>query len=533
MVEFGFDDFPVVEISSMGNIGNRAIQFLAASKIVEEIGRGKITGYHMEEFGYSAIENSFNCPPHQEIKITPDELFNIDQIKSIVNFQNIKKIRFWHYGQRMEYLPNLEKCRNLISKQTEYFPKLEKNDLLINIRGGEILEGVDFYPFIPYSFYKQILAKTRLNPVFMGQTDHPAVRSELKRHFPAAKIYGSLGVQHDFDFIRSADNIVISVSTFSWLAAYLSEAQNIYMVMAGLFNINHMKNIDLLPVNDARYHFYLFPFVFGQSYPDIIRHYNKNEFSSFLEVDHDYVQGMKDEKFKLPRNFEKEISLFQEYFYGLKYPEYKIAHDSNESLSPIDYYRKYGFQKKHVPHFFHEAFYMHRYVDAAIAVSLGQYDDAYHHYTAVGHSKGYLPKHPDSQNIALEKHITQSSKDVGGVFADGENAYFCTEKEPEPWWQIDLFNVYEIFKISIKNIDASAKIQKDGWPITIMASMNGLSWLPICWSLSNHAFGSTDQNCFMWYSWHKTIARYLRVCGAENSQLKFKKIEIFGVKLET
>ena len=81
MVEFGFDDFPVVEISSMGNIGNRAIQFLAASKIVEEIGRGKITGYHMEEFGYSAIENSFNCPPHQEIKITPDELFNIDQIK--------------------------------------------------------------------------------------------------------------------------------------------------------------------------------------------------------------------------------------------------------------------------------------------------------------------------------------------------------------------------------------------------------------------------------------------------------------------
>src|SRR6185369_8883813 len=54
--------------------------------------------------------------------------------------------------------------------------------------------------------------------------------------------------------------IVLSVSSFGWLAAWLSEsARQIVYPALGLFNPIDRPDIDMMPIGDQRYRFYRFP----------------------------------------------------------------------------------------------------------------------------------------------------------------------------------------------------------------------------------------------------------------------------------
>ena len=49
------------------------------------------------------------------------------------------------------------------------------------------------------------------------------------------------------------------ISTFAWMAAWLSNASTIFLPVYGLFNPNQFPDHDLLPLGDRRYRFYEFP----------------------------------------------------------------------------------------------------------------------------------------------------------------------------------------------------------------------------------------------------------------------------------
>ena len=64
----------------------------------------------------------------------------------------------------------------------------------------------------------------------------------------------------DFETIRQSRNVVIGVSTYSWLAAWLSRsADNIFLTVNGLFNPMQKTHVNLVPFGDPRYKFFLFP----------------------------------------------------------------------------------------------------------------------------------------------------------------------------------------------------------------------------------------------------------------------------------
>jgi hypothetical protein len=69
----------------------------------------------------------------------------------------------------------------------------------------------------------------------------------------------SQGALADFDAIRLAEHIAVSVSTFSWLAAWFSQAKSIHLPMLGILNPVQRPDIWMLPTQDARYHFHRFP----------------------------------------------------------------------------------------------------------------------------------------------------------------------------------------------------------------------------------------------------------------------------------
>lgn len=160
----------------------------------------------------------------------------------------------------MEYYPCVDFCSSLFPNS---IPKLQINDneILINIRGAEILRAVhpDYVP-VPIDFIEQVLNETGLSPVIMGQIGNDFYSEELKKRIPHARLIKHSSMREDFDLIRNSKNIILSVSTFSWIAAWLSKTnQKIHLPMLGFLNPKQRNDINLLPIWDDRYVFYKFP----------------------------------------------------------------------------------------------------------------------------------------------------------------------------------------------------------------------------------------------------------------------------------
>ncbi len=137
-------------------------------------------------------------------------------------------------------------------------PSVEPDYLVINVRLGEILAGAhpNYMP-LPIDWYRQLIEQEGLTPLFMGQLGSDPYTQALRRAFPQAEFQPSLGPRADFDFIARAPNLVLPISTFSWLASWLSPmVQTIHLPVAGLFDPGGRPDHDLLPIDDPRYRFH-------------------------------------------------------------------------------------------------------------------------------------------------------------------------------------------------------------------------------------------------------------------------------------
>ncbi len=167
----------------------------------------------------------------------------------------------WHgYGQRLEYFPEVEEARALFLRPDIAVPVFDGDSVVCPIRGDEILDARHpGYTVIPVDFYADLIEEMGWRPIFMGQTDDNAYMQALKRRFPGATVLPHQGKIEDFQIIRSASNVIVSISTYAWLAAWLSHASTIVLPVYGIFNPALFSLHDLLPLGDDRYRFYQFP----------------------------------------------------------------------------------------------------------------------------------------------------------------------------------------------------------------------------------------------------------------------------------
>jgi hypothetical protein len=117
------------------------------------------------------------------------------------------------------------------------------DDLTIHIRAGDIWQaGRDasrpanpLYPALPFSFYRQIVDERPWRQILIVTEDagDPMAR-KLAARFGAA-VRSDVAI-NDFDALRASSNIVLSVSTFAWWAAWLSRASRVYYPVVGLFD---------------------------------------------------------------------------------------------------------------------------------------------------------------------------------------------------------------------------------------------------------------------------------------------------------
>ena len=517
----------VIVMRHRGNLANKMIQYMGALTISKRIANCTIVNVSIPEWSLEIPDDTQNERFFDNIDLWTWDAFrpHINEICVLANRSESVRIMMADHLQRMEFLEPPQVYQSLFP----YSPpsrKIGESDLLINVRTAEILQGVPHYPLLPIEFYEDVVASTGLNPVFVGQLGDSEYVRQLRSRFPKAVFHDSQGARADFDLIRSAKNIVVAVSTFSWLAAWLSQAQTIFLPLSGFYNPAHHREIDLLPVDDIRYRYFLFPLNYGLPEEQSLEY-------------HQRISGRW-----------KEISRNQVALLKTAAPFLRVPRENYDNGLPTR-----TAQGSAVA--FDSVWYAHQYIDAAMEISEGWFEDPLHHYLEVGRLRGYQPVrqfdgHPPMDlslpNLALNKRATQSSlsrwslgstlEEDAGNAVNGDPAKalgFHTENTENPWWMVDLGELCQVFAIRVFNRDRIPEVvQRRASPIVVEASDDGEFWKRIFSTDPGQIFGGYSAGKpLVWSSGIPVETRYVRISIPRKEYLHLSEVEIYGLQQPT
>ena len=164
------------------------------------------------------------------------------------------------------YLPSLQEARALLpgcealqQRAQAFHASFDTSPLVVHIRAGDILDN-DNHNRLYKTMQPELVrcAAERLNRqvVFIGQLEESPLTQQLREAFPDATFAhtGSAGL--DFAIIRQSRFLLLSTSTFAWLAAWLSEeSECIILPKAGMYSPEDAPEINLIDCSDRRFHF--------------------------------------------------------------------------------------------------------------------------------------------------------------------------------------------------------------------------------------------------------------------------------------
>ena len=180
-------------------------------------------------------------------------------LESLLDTRKRRKIILRGFFQRYEYY---QAYKNEITSwlSTDQRFEFDERDLTISIRAGDIWRSETNtvihpdYCALPFSFYKSIIENGNWSNIHVvtEDADDPMVR-KLAREY-AVEVHSS-DPMSDFNRLRSSANIVLSVGTFSWWAAWLSEATSIFYPLVGIMNPETRPDVNLIVDDEKRYQY--------------------------------------------------------------------------------------------------------------------------------------------------------------------------------------------------------------------------------------------------------------------------------------
>jgi len=247
---------PLLHISPRGNLGNQMLQYALAHAVRLQVPNLKVSGCNMPIWEIQGA-----VPPRRRLGVPSSRMRNpdIDGIADLLKSGTLQIIKYGRVPLDVISLPAPEALAEIFPLTDHRVETAGPDELLINVRGDEILAArhPDYGP-LPIDFYRQLISRSGLRPVFLGQLGDDYYSKLLRHNFPTARFVPSQGILQDFQAIRTARHIVLGVSTFSWLAGWLSDAETIHMPLRGLFNPYQKTDAWLMPDGDARYRYYRF-----------------------------------------------------------------------------------------------------------------------------------------------------------------------------------------------------------------------------------------------------------------------------------
>jgi hypothetical protein len=372
------------------------IEYMVALTFAEMVGGCRISNISLPKWN---IHHPKLELPYPNVVEPRQQHIDLPALARLVASNQINGVKWTGYGQRMENFLPRERYRDVFvspfGRPMGYGPGY----LVCPVRAEDILDGsCPEYPLTPVEFYRDLAKLTGLILVFIGQTRPNLYMDRLREAFPDALFREPQDDPLvDFETIRQSHNIALGVSTYSWLAAWLSSsAENIYLAVSGLFNPMQKPNVDLLPFGDARYKFFLFPLNYGVP---LERHAEAHRRIApfWQQMPHDELRRRFRNAPVFPRDLNQALALFDTDFYLQANPDVadialRVGRDYARG-----HYIDHGFRELRLPFRLDEAWYASEYPLAAFEVARGNYAELAHQYMAVGKARGYLPYSPAAQ----------------------------------------------------------------------------------------------------------------------------------------
>lgn len=233
----------MVIVSFKGNLGNNLFQYSIGRIIAEEL------GYNLQTPGIPGFPQTYVNIVDRKSFSNPTETHgpwqDID-LQGILRNRNDRRIIIHGHFEKYEYYkPYKERIKKwlLMDERISNDYDLDDNSLVVHLR----LFGDDYNYQLPISYYHDCIKKSGCRKIYIC-TDVPTDTrlEQFKKEYNAiiCNQYPpliDLGIVEDnrshstitssvrdFKVLSSAKNIVMSRSTFSWWAAWLSNASKIY-----------------------------------------------------------------------------------------------------------------------------------------------------------------------------------------------------------------------------------------------------------------------------------------------------------------
>lgn len=386
---------PRIWIEPLGNTGNRALQYLVAQHIREFVPNAQIENIYLPEWG---IDSRTPKPSLESLSRLGWNRFWMD-VRGFADCLErgvIKTLILDNFCYNIDHYPSRTDARKLLGETiTIERPRgFGAGELVCNVRGAEVLENAhpDYIP-LPAGYYKSLQQQCGLDLVFYGQLGNDPYTESLRKAFPNAAFIQGRNPEYDFDMIRNSENIAISISTFSWLAAWLSNAKRIFVPVGGIFSPVQNPLQNFLPLDDQVYQYVLLPYskaVSLSSDNTIFFEQQKliSESLRFLER-RDLVDiCRRAERFAIREPY---VGGFDPQYYVKRYGDVAEQIRIGHAPSALEQYLADGHRQNRQPLEFDPISYVKKHPDAALAIAEGFYVTPIQHYMAVGYYKGYKP----------------------------------------------------------------------------------------------------------------------------------------------
>ena len=375
----------MLHVSPMGNLANQMIQYMVALSLASRVGRCVISNVALHDW---RIVHPPAPGDFARTEIVTDPAPDIERLATALKDGRLQRVDVRTYGQRMENFLGVAAYRSVFVHDGAEVPGTGADELLCNIRQGDILDGHHpDYVLIPADFYEELARTTGLRLVFSGQLEDTPYMAELRRRFPTARFLPSRGPMADFERIRQSVNVVPSISTFAWLAAWLSEAKHVFMPVLGLLHPLQSRGTNLLPLGDPRFRFFLFPHHyavpverFEAAHASVRGLWRQMHHASMAEVLRATPR---------PRDKGQYLEHFEENFYLDAYPDIATAVRGGHLPDGRHHYEHYGFAEGREGFFIDKSWYCQTYPAAAVELSQGDYHDPHQQWLEVGKMRGY------------------------------------------------------------------------------------------------------------------------------------------------
>ena len=382
---------PIIRLNRMGNLANYMIQVMAALAVKSHAPDSVI-------IGESLLEWNIHFPTSDDDSLVTKEVhtqkMDVRALGAMLQTGEIQRLSLMSYAQHIGNFLSRENYTSVFDAKSIAVEGYSKDFLVINIRAGEILDARHpYYTLLPTSFYKALIEQTQLTPVFMGQLGDDPYSMRLRKEFPSAIFEPSRGAMIDFEMIRRSKNIVPSVSTFSWLAAWLSDADQIHFPLSGLLNPMQTGEIDLLPLGDQRYRLYLFPINYAVEVHQLDKSHSALQ-GMWREFSHDMYAAIRRDRPRFSPGTENWMKVFSEDFYLKCHPDIQIAVQEGWFPSGREHFAAIGMAEGRAAFYFDSFWYSRSYPVAALEVAQGDFQDLRHHYVGIGRQRGYQPVDP-------------------------------------------------------------------------------------------------------------------------------------------